>query len=121
MTSWSRALNHCVGHDLTQVRQLLGVAEKGAVAKVAVLQGGAITIYLAFAGDGGTSTLTFAAAVGHGTWILIVTIGLVVGEVAATQPITGVIRARVFVVTVDGRPNAHSLLTMVANGTGVTV
>jgi hypothetical protein len=103
------------------VWQFLQIAVKGAVAQVPIFQAGAILIALAIAGNGGPRADSRVTFISNCTGVQVIAICHIRLELAAAQPITGVVSTGIAVVTIDGGTQTLARFAVVAHRTGVPV
>ena len=98
---WLRASDHRRWVRNAFVGEGGQIANQRAVTHIPVLQHFAISIFHAFTGNRDPGTRTAVTFIGNGAGITIVTIRLVVLEIAATKTVTAVIRAGVAVIALN--------------------
>jgi len=115
------ARNYRVGDDRTFVWNLLKIAEENSIAKIAIFKWCAIQIGLAVAVDVCALAEPCDALVSNGARIAIVTRPGNRGVLATSRNGAKIVSTRIVVIALHHIPNACPAITVVGNGTGVSV
>ncbi len=97
------------------------VAKEGAVAHVAIFQGGAVCVLLTIAGHRIARAFAVSAGITDGARVGIIAGCRVVGELATAQAITFIVGAGIVVITGNRAADTDAVLTVVADGAGILV
>ena len=118
---WLRAKDNRGRLHNTEMRQFGGIADKGPVTSIAIVESLAIGIDEALAVHSIAVALPRFAGVLHGARVTIITRRRVVLRSAATKPVTEVISAGIVVIAQNRQTGAVTRLTVVTHGTGITI